>query len=337
MNPSLIELPNVTYRGLHHGETTSVAFQDDLCRVEGEFGTLLLKVENLDNELLLTSVDGVSCENLLLSALEYLFGHLTSLAKIQLHRELATRSPLLSGSFNWIADRLQVERAGFFQLSQLWLPQYSASPRPERWIQTNGRLHPERLDPRHGLVYSRYVPQTCKTLRFRVIDPRRDLATFVEWHNQPRVANFWELAKPEAEMREYIEKGLADPHQIPMILEIDKEPVGYFEMYWVAEDRLAPFCDHGPFDRGFHFLIGNPDFLGFKNTDAALKSVTHFLLLDDPRTRNLFAEPRSDNVNVLKYIETFNAWKKIKEFDFPHKRAALLQCPREVFFTGGFL
>ena len=34
---------------------------------------------------------------------------------------------------------------------------------------------------------------------------------------------------------------------------------------------------------------------------------------------------------------TLDAWKKIKEFDFPHKRAALVECSRERFFQGEYL
>lgn len=36
-----------------------------------------------------------------------------------------------------------------------------------------------------------------------------------------------------------MEKGLKDPHQIPMLVEMDGEPLGYYEMYWVPEDRLG--------------------------------------------------------------------------------------------------
>ncbi len=124
-----------------------------------------------------------------------------------------------------------------------------------------------------------------------------------------------------------------DPHMIPTFVELDGVAVGYYEMYWTLEDRLGPYYPADAFDRGFHFLIGETSALGFQNTDAIVKSALHFLFLDDPRTRRVMAEPRHDNKKVLKYAES-SGWVKLKEFDFPHKRAALLECKRENFFNG---
>ena len=156
------------------------------------------------------------------------------------------------------------------------------------------------------------------------------------WQNKPRVANFWEIAQSESELRAYLERGLSDPHTIPAIVEMDGRSVGYFEFYWVREDRLGPIYDCSDYDRGFHFLIGEDDCLGFKNTDAVLKSTSHFIFLDDVRTQIIAAEPRADNAAVLKYVETFKCWRKVREFDFPHKRAALLEARRDLFMREGY-
>ena len=43
-------------------------------------------------------------------------------------------------------------------------------------------------------------------------------------------------------------------------------------------------------------------------------------------------EPRADNKALLKHLATIPAFHNLKEFDFPHKRAALLECTRERFF-----
>ena len=145
------------------------------------------------------------------------------------------------------------------------------------------------------------------------------------------------MAESKEKILAYIEKSLKDPHALPTIAECDGVPFGYFELYWTREDRLAPYYESEVWDRGFHFLVGEKSFLGFSNTDAILKSLTHFIYLEDRRTRKIMAEPRSDNQKVLRYLETFVAWKKLYEFDFPHKRSALLECTRERFFTGDFI
>ncbi len=226
----------------------------------------------------------------------------------------------------------------FFQIPTLWAQKKDNFSKLDYWTQSKEVTHPLRpVIQQNQLLYKRYSPVLNKTLSFRVLDIEKDLDLFTEWHNKPRVDVFWELAKPKDELKNYLLKSFQDPHQFPVIYEIDGVPVGYFEIYWVKEDRLGPYYDSESYDRGFHLLVGNDDYLGFKNTDAMLKAICHYLFLDDIRTRRIMAEPRHDNLAILKYIETFKAWRKVKEFDFPHKRAALLECSREKFFAGDYL
>ena len=242
----------------------------------------------------------------------------------------------------FLREKLQSEdmvlRQQFYQLPFLWHHNANLEIKPEAWTTTQNVPHPVRPKVLEGQVlYKRVCPRLNKTLSFRVASIEKDLDVFTDWQNQSRVNHFWDLAKPKEELREYLIKGLKDPHQFPVIFEVDNQPVGYFEFYWVKEDRLGPYYDSEAYDRSFHLLVGNSDFLGFKNTDAMLKSASHCLFLDEPRTRKIMAEPRHDNVAILKYIETFVAWIKLKEFDFPHKRSALLECRRERFFLGDYL
>ncbi|MES2527324.1 MAG: GNAT family N-acetyltransferase [Bdellovibrionota bacterium] len=224
-------------------------------------------------------------------------------------------------------------REEFFQMPDLWHHRGKYEITPEKWIKTRGEPHPTRPSVPETTLYSRYSPQIGKTVSLRKLT-LKDLPVFHKWHNSPRVSHFWELNKPEEELTKYIEEGSKDPHHILTLLEADGEPVGYFEIYWVKENRLGAYYDCEPFDRGFHFLIGNSAFLGAVNTDAFVKSVLHFIYLDEARTRRVMAEPRSDNAKVLKYAEATIGWKKLKEFNFPHKRSALLENSREVFFQG---
>ncbi|KHD89645.1 MAG: aerobactin siderophore biosynthesis protein iucB [Bdellovibrio sp. ArHS] len=269
-----------------------------------------------------------------LAILEALFGLNPGWQKIS----LSEKHPELEQLLGLTAEPITVQRTDFFQLRPLWVHNGMQGVTPEKWMQTKEVSHPVRPVVQEGqTLYQRYIPGLDKVLRFRVADIAKDLDIFHEWHHQPRVLKFWELDKPKEELRDYLQKGLQDSHQFPVILEFDETPIGYFEMYWTKEDRLGPYYEAEAFDRGFHFLIGNIDVLGFKNTDAILKAVCHYIFLEEPRTRRIMAEPRSDNTNVLKYLETFKAWSKLKEFDFPHKRAALLECKREAFFGNNYL
>ena len=330
------------YKTLASGQVFKAEFVDGVCKVRNSFEQELILKASEDNNALLINVsklDDRRDDEFLFTAVEYLLGHNIHLTTVKISNAIKEYSSdlLLQKYFLVDGDLLSFTRGEFFQLGGSWYKERDQKLSPEKYTETNGRVHPVRVDVQSGVLYSRYVPQIQKTLSFRMIDIQTDLDIFHEWHNQPRVANFWEMAQPKAELQAFIEKNLKDPHALPMIAECDGVPVGYFELYWTREDRLAPYYESESWDRGFHFLIGATEFLGFNNTDAMLRSLTHFLFLDDRRTRKIMAEPRSDNTKVLKYVETFTAWRKLYEFDFPHKRSALLECTRERMFGGVYL
>lgn len=311
-------LPNLTYRPLAQGREFSVSFQGE----EGRVGEITFRAVAADGHLRLE----IQADELTLAvALDYLFGHDPELKAVEVEK---------APSF---FESNRISRAEFYQWPAAWHRRGGYELHPEVWISSNERPHPRRTALFNGTHYRRYVPAIGKTISFRTLEIERDLDAFHEWHNKERVFALWELNKPKEELREYLEKGLKDPHQFPMILELDGEAAGYFEIYWTPEDRLGPYYDCDPFDRGFHFLVGPDKFLGSANTHAVLTSVSHFLFLDETRTRRVMGEPRADNQRVIRYVEMVPGWKKVKEFDFPHKRAALLCCDRGEFFNKGAL
>lgn len=226
-----------------------------------------------------------------------------------------------------------IERALFHQLPLLWLSPETRAAYPviRSRVGPQDRLPPLRPPQPNGTLYRRWLPHLGTTLSFRSIDRRRDLALFHGWMNQPRVAYYWELARGEAELDRYLADQEADPHLFGVIGSFDDVPVGYFEFYWAKEDRLGPYYDAEDFDRGWHGLVGNAAHLGRPKTLAWFKAVTHYLFLDEPRTRRIMGEPRASHRKMLSYCADA-AYATLKEFDFPHKRAALVCCERARFF-----
>lgn len=172
---------------------------------------------------------------------------------------------------------------------------------------------------------------TGQSYQLKKINIDKDLDLFHQWHNQQYVYEFWELNQSKPELKEY----LTDLHNkdfiLPVIGYIDGVPCAYFEVYWAFYDRIAPYCDATTYDRGYHVLIGNKDSLGRANTINWLNLVNDFIFQDDPRTQRIVGEPRADNKGLLKYLK-HTSFIKVKEFDFPHKRAALLECCRQQFY-----
>lgn len=225
-----------------------------------------------------------------------------------------------------------IRRRQLLQLPLLWHQDPRPVPHPCLPCRLpDGRIHPERPPLAEGVVYDRFDPLLGMRVSFRRVDVARDLPLFHAWMNELRVAYFWELAQEEAQLRAYLERLEADPHAWPLIGCFDGDPAGYFEIYWAKEDRLGPHYDAHDHDRGWHGLIGARHHLGLAKTAAWLRGLTHFLFLDDPRTEKVVGEPRVDNAKLLRYADAL-AYEKVKEFDFPHKRAALMHCWRDPFF-----
>lgn len=228
-------------------------------------------------------------------------------------------------------EKCYVRAEMFWQLSMPWCSKGAINSYPLCY--TGSDQYPIPVRPRQpaGDVYARYIPWLEKTLSFKVVDVDRDLTQFNRWMNDPRVSFFWEEEGDLEYHRAFLETQLADSRVTPLIGFFDSQAFGYFEVYWAKEDRLAPFCQATDFDRGFHLLVGEEAFRGRQWLEAWYPSLLHFMFLDDVRTQRVMAEPRADNERLLRCSEMLGL-EKLKEFDFPHKRAALISITRTKFF-----
>lgn len=182
-----------------------------------------------------------------------------------------------------------------------------------------------------GEVYRRFDGRLATSISLRALDVDLDLERFNRWQNNPRVLQFWQEGGSLEQHREYLEKQAADPHTLTLIGCFDDEPFAYFEAYWALEDRIAPFCNPGEYDRGIHMLVGEESHRGPHKVASWLSALVHYLFLDDERTQRLVSEPRADNGKMIAYMQG-QGFEKEKEFDFPHKRAALMTLDRQRFF-----
>ena len=198
---------------------------------------------------------------------------------------------------------------------------------------TGGKRHPLRPVKPRGEVYRRFDARLGAWVSLRTLEIEQDLARFNRWQNSPRVASFWQEEGSLEQHREYLSKLEADPHTLTLIGCFDDQPFAYFEAYWAKEDRIAPFYDAGDYDRGIHMLVGEENHRGPHKVASWLSALVHYLFLDDPRTQRVVAEPRADNAKMIGYMQN-QCFHCEKEFDFPHKRAALMVLGRERFFDG---
>jgi len=230
-----------------------------------------------------------------------------------------------------VGGRLQIERATFWQLPAVWHKGLASANYPQVYRMSGGRRHPLRAPKPQGEVYRRFDAKLGQWISLRTLDIELDLERFSRWQNSPRVLEFWQEGGTLEQHRAYLEKAAADPHTTTLIGCIDDEPFAYYEAYWAKEDRIAPFYEVGDYDRGIHMLVGEESHRGPHKVESWMTALVHYLLLDDPRTQRIVAEPRADNAKMIGHMQRLGFWRE-KEFNFPHKRAALMVQSRETFF-----
>jgi RimJ/RimL family protein N-acetyltransferase len=223
------------------------------------------------------------------------------------------------------------ERAMFWQLPQPWLGETPSGAYPQHLQIRDGKRHPRRAPKPRGEVYRRFDARLGAWVSLRTLEIEQDLERFNRWQNNPRVAQFWQETGSLAQHREYLGKLETDPHTLTLIGCFDDEPFAYFEAYWAKEDRIAPFYPADDYDRGIHMLVGEQAHRGPHKVASWMSALVHYLFLDDPRTQRVVAEPRADNARMIGYMQD-QCFHCEKEFDFPHKRAALMILGRERFF-----
>ncbi|QSL89438.1 GNAT family N-acetyltransferase [Pseudomonas atacamensis] len=241
----------------------------------------------------------------------------------------ALRSGLLINTE--VAGEYRCERTLFWQLPQPWLGTSLTGSYPQQMVISHGKRHPLRPVKPRGEVYRRFDARLGAWISLRTLEIEEDLSRFNRWQNSPRVASFWQEEGSLEQHRDYLNKLDADPHTLTLIGCFDDQPFAYFEAYWAKEDRIAPFYDAGDYDRGIHMLVGEESHRGPHKVASWLSALVHYLFLDDPRTQRVVAEPRADNAKMIDHMHN-QCFHCEKEFDFPHKRAALMILGRERFF-----
>ena len=180
-------------------------------------------------------------------------------------------------------------------------------------------------------VYRRYIPALNMDFSLQVASVEQHAAILTKWMNNPRVDKFWQESGDLTKQTQYIQAQLDSAYSLPLIGYFEDQAFAYFEVYWAKQDRIAPFYQCGDFDRGIHMLVGEEGHRGPHKVKAWLSSLVHYLFMQDSRTEVIVSEPRSDNEKMIHYLQK-TGFCKLKEFDFPHKRAALMHLERDEFF-----
>lgn len=191
---------------------------------------------------------------------------------------------------------------------------------------------PSFLPPQSAMRNSLHTPPLPAQ---PIYSPPSDLALLNKWHNDPRVAAFWNETGPMPHTESFLRNGLDSRHSFPVIGCFDGRPFGYFELYWVKEDNLGPLVDRGKagdWDRGIHALVGEQEYRGPHRVRVWLSALVHYLWLQDARTERIWCEPRVDNSKFISYLQDIG-FRPEGKVSFPHKQSALMGISRDTWIS----
>jgi acetyl CoA:N6-hydroxylysine acetyl transferase len=153
------------------------------------------------------------------------------------------------------------------------------------------------------------------------VKTERDLPLIHRWMNDPAVDEYWRLAGPAARTRAHLARQRDLPHTAGYLARLSGRPIGYWELYEAARDRLAAHYPARPTDVGIHLLIGEADCRGLGLGSMLLRALGDALQAAAPR--RLVAEPDERNTASLRAFAAagFTAAGPIV---LPDKRAALI-------------
>ncbi|MEQ6347110.1 GNAT family N-acetyltransferase [Vibrio cyclitrophicus] len=310
----------------------SVSLTEGLDRYSVEVSSCSLEVvRETDHFWRLTEMTATEQEAL--SAFALLFSANSDIRTIELGQ---FKSEVLDSLSFETAEGLKVLwREAVMQTPELWLKNRNHALYPHKQVLDAAGYHPARPKPLYGELYRRYIPELNAVLTLEGLDVDKHLTLFNKWQNTKRVANFWEQTGSLEEHKFYLEESCKNHKNQLLIVCLDNQPFAYIEVYWTKEDRIAPYYAAGDYDRGIHMLVGEESHRGAHKVAAWLPSVCHFIYLSDPRTEKIVSEPRADNNKMIGYLQKYG-FAKVKEFEFPHKRAALMCQLKDSFFSNEF-
>ncbi|MFC6088535.1 GNAT family N-acetyltransferase [Saccharothrix sp. BKS2] len=167
------------------------------------------------------------------------------------------------------------------------------------------------------------LPVLTGRWRARAADPGRDLSLVHRWMQSPHVAAFWHQAWPRERWAEELRTQLAGVHSLPVLVDLDGDPVMYLEVYRAARDVVAGVYPARPHDIGLHVAVGELGMTDRGLVRSLLPELADALFAADPRCTRVLLEP---DVRNRRAISSFTAggFAPVGEVLLPDKVALLM-------------
>ncbi|MFO6424604.1 GNAT family N-acetyltransferase [Motilimonas sp. KMU-193] len=178
-------------------------------------------------------------------------------------------------------------------------------------------------------LYQEYFPLANKTLWTRLVNIDDDLDIIHHWMNQPHVTEFWHMAWPKADIRDYLRRCDAREGFQTYLMFMDQEPLGYFEIYQPSLDVVGTTYEVETGDIGLHVLIGEEKYQ--RRYIMRLGTMMMRIVFSQyPQAIRAIGEPDVNNKTVQSVMK-FLGFQFMKNIQLPDKTAALHYCLKSDF------
>jgi RimJ/RimL family protein N-acetyltransferase len=154
-----------------------------------------------------------------------------------------------------------------------------------------------------------------------------EVAVVQRWMASPHVARHWHQDWSLDEWELEVVAQWAGAHSRPWIIERDREPVAYVEIYRAAIDLLAESWTGDAHDLGVHLAVGDERRLRRGLGSGVLEAVTAGLFAAEPACGRVIGDPDASHAAARRTFASAG-FVLAGEVDLPHKRAALMVCER---------
>lgn len=103
------------------------------------------------------------------------------------------------------------------------------------------------------------LPTLAEPYSIRFANQPGDAAMISEWMNRPHLAATWDYAYPADQWQRHLDTQFSGSYSRPYVYYVHGEPLGYMELFRVAQDDLATVYNALPYDVGLHGAMADPD------------------------------------------------------------------------------
>ncbi|MCM2282100.1 MAG: acetyltransferase [Bdellovibrionaceae bacterium] len=152
-----------------------------------------------------------------------------------------------------------------------------------------------------------------------------DFVLLKRWQSLPHVMMVWGNERYEEPYEQYVFR-TADGSVKQFIIEIDGNPIGYFQYYWASRVGEGWWEGFDPATVGIDFYIGEPDCLG-KGIGSKVIASAKRMLFKDPMILRIIADPSPSNGKIIHLLRKAG-FESQGEIETPDGKALLMELLR---------